>query len=78
MNQEQETVQQTAQETVPSPCQRLCKVEHGICQGCGRTLDEVSQWRLMSNSQKLAVWQRLNNTPFKQLIESGDDQSLSK
>ncbi|MEI6161832.1 MAG: DUF1289 domain-containing protein [Roseococcus sp.] len=27
-----------------SPCVQICKVEAGICQGCGRTLDEITRW----------------------------------
>jgi len=27
-----------------SPCIRICRVEAGICQGCGRTLDEIARW----------------------------------
>jgi uncharacterized protein len=27
-----------------SPCIRVCRVEAGICQGCGRTLDEIARW----------------------------------
>ena len=27
-----------------SPCIRICRVEAGICQGCGRTLDEITRW----------------------------------
>lgn len=46
--------------TVPSPCVRECVVEDNICQGCGRSLEEISQWRLMSDDHKKAVWQRLS------------------
>ncbi len=27
-----------------SPCIRICRVEAGICQGCGRTLEEITCW----------------------------------
>lgn len=29
---------------VASPCIQICRVEAGICQGCGRTLDEITRW----------------------------------
>ena len=27
-----------------SPCIQICRVEAGICRGCGRTLDEITRW----------------------------------
>lgn len=27
-----------------SPCVQICQVEAGICQGCGRTLEEIAGW----------------------------------
>lgn len=27
-----------------SPCIQICRIEAGICQGCGRTLDEITRW----------------------------------
>ena len=44
---------------VPSPCQRLCTVKDDHCEVCGRSLDEIAAWRLMSNDEKRAVLQRL-------------------
>ncbi|MBU3669977.1 MAG: DUF1289 domain-containing protein [Polynucleobacter sp.] len=30
-----------------------------ICQGCGRTLNEVSNWVFFSDEEKAAVWKRI-------------------
>ena len=30
-----------------------------ICQGCGRTLNEVSNWVFFSNEEKTSVWKRI-------------------
>lgn len=49
-------------DVVESPCVRICVVEDEICQGCGRTLDEIADWRIMTNEQKRAVWQRLEKS----------------
>jgi uncharacterized protein len=42
--------------TMPSPCINVCRMERGLCAGCGRTLDEIAQWSVMDNEQKRAVW----------------------
>ena len=46
-------------EVVPSPCIKTCVVEDEHCQGCGRSLDEIAQWRHMSNQEKQKVLDRL-------------------
>ena len=46
-------------DVVPSPCARVCVLEDDVCQGCGRTLEEISRWRVMDNGEKRAVWERL-------------------
>lgn len=34
-----------------SPCNGVCKVEDGICIGCGRTLDEIFQAGLIEEEE---------------------------
>ena len=46
---------------VPSPCKRVCTVIGDHCAACGRTLDEISAWRLMTDKEKKAVWQRIED-----------------
>ena len=41
----------------PSPCIRVCRIERGLCVGCGRTLEEVAGWSRMSDEEKAAVVQ---------------------
>jgi predicted Fe-S protein YdhL (DUF1289 family) len=45
----------------PSPCNDLCRIDPqtGLCEGCGRTLDEISEWGYMTAEQKRAVIERL-------------------
>jgi predicted Fe-S protein YdhL (DUF1289 family) len=40
-----------------SPCISLCILdpEAELCEGCGRSLDEISQWSRMSDEQRRAV-----------------------
>ncbi|MGH1508193.1 DUF1289 domain-containing protein [Ralstonia solanacearum] len=43
-----------------SPCIGICSTLFDeICQGCGRTALEVSNWVFMSNAERNAVWTRI-------------------
>ncbi|YCA80469.1 DUF1289 domain-containing protein [Cupriavidus sp. JZ107] len=43
-----------------SPCIGICSTLFDeICQGCGRTAMEVSNWVFMSDAEKQAVWERI-------------------
>lgn len=42
-----------------SPCVQQCEVEDYTCLGCGRTLDEIRDWSLMTDDEKLKVKERL-------------------
>ncbi len=46
---------------VPSPCQSVCVMHPGTgwCEGCLRTIDEISAWSRMDNTAKRAVWKQL-------------------
>jgi predicted Fe-S protein YdhL (DUF1289 family) len=50
---------------IPSPCKHICILEHNVCIGCSRTSGEISQWRRMTNSQKLEVLERIKNEKEK-------------
>jgi uncharacterized protein len=45
----------------PSPCVNICRMDpvSGLCEGCLRTLDEITQWSTASESRKQAIWQQL-------------------
>jgi len=43
---------------VSSPCIGVCAMnEQGFCEGCYRTIEEISNWWDMTDAQKLAVIQ---------------------
>lgn len=46
---------------VPSPCQSVCVMHPGTgwCEGCLRTLGEISAWGRMDNPARRAVWTQL-------------------
>ena len=40
-----------------SPCVRICTMdaEAGLCEGCGRTLDEIAGWMRMDEAERQAI-----------------------
>lgn len=40
---------------VKSPCIKLCKLQNDVCVGCFRTIDEIKNWRSMTNIEKQEV-----------------------
>lgn len=47
---------------VVSPCQQICQLDPqtGYCIGCLRTLNEIADWLEMSNEEKRAVLEKIN------------------
>lgn len=50
-----------AQVDVVSPCVKLCKIDANtsLCQGCLRTLEEITLWSKASSETKLAIWKKI-------------------
>ena len=46
---------------VPSPCINVCRMDAatGWCEGCLRTLDEITVWSRLDDAGKRAVWAAL-------------------
>ncbi|MEH3117975.1 MAG: DUF1289 domain-containing protein [Methylorubrum populi] len=40
-----------------SPCTKVCVLDAatGLCEGCGRTRDEIGSWGSLSEPQRLAI-----------------------
>lgn len=40
-----------------SPCIRICVIDPAsqLCEGCGRTLQEIAQWSRLSESERRAI-----------------------
>lgn len=40
-----------------SPCIKVCVIEPqtGLCQGCGRSLDEIARWASMTDDERRAI-----------------------
>lgn len=48
------------QSKVESPCISICRYDNEVCVGCGRTVDEVVGWYDMTDDEKQAVLNRLD------------------
>lgn len=44
---------------VKSPCIKICKMKKDTCLGCGRTIDEIKYWVVLSNEEKQIVLDRI-------------------
>lgn len=44
-----------------TPCKSICKVDPHlyVCEGCGRTVEEIRQWTKYSDQQRMDVMKRL-------------------
>ncbi len=42
---------------VSSPCVKICVVDPvgGLCIGCGRTVEEISMWRELAETERVRV-----------------------
>lgn len=47
---------------ISSPCIKDCRVRDNACVGCGRTLEEIRDWSLMTEKEKLKVMERLDES----------------
>lgn len=61
-----------APSTVKSPCTNICKMHPptGWCEGCARTIAEISAWSRADDATRLAILERL--PPRREmLVEQG-------
>ncbi len=47
---------------LPSPCIGICTMSRttGLCDGCTRTMDEIIDWGVASEAEKLQIWMAIN------------------
>lgn len=47
----------------PSPCISICRIDQatGWCEGCGRTLEEIADWPMLTNREKRAILEQLDD-----------------
>ena len=58
-----------------TPCINACLIDprHGLCSGCGRTIDEIAQWSTMTGAARRVVMRRLG----ERLRAIGRDTNLA-
>ena len=46
---------------ISTPCVSFCwsDPDHGLCEGCGRTRDEIASWCFISEDERLAIMAQL-------------------
>jgi len=46
---------------LPSPCIGICQMDRtsGLCMGCHRTIDEITDWSVAPESKKRAIWEEI-------------------
>jgi predicted Fe-S protein YdhL (DUF1289 family) len=49
---------------IQTPCINICKIDPAtrLCEGCGRTLDEIARWGSMSDAERAAI---INELPTR-------------
>ena len=57
---------------VESPCKNVCELDPntGLCLGCKRTVDEIQNWNLKDNKEKMMITKKSQNRDlsFKKII----------
>ncbi len=53
---------------IASPCTKVCIIDprSGLCQGCGRTLDEIGRWTSFSESERDRI---MNELPLRRAAQ---------
>jgi predicted Fe-S protein YdhL (DUF1289 family) len=44
---------------IESPCISVCRYENEVCVGCGRTVDDITNWYDMTDDEKQTVLNRI-------------------
>ncbi|MBZ6076455.1 DUF1289 domain-containing protein [Microvirga puerhi] len=58
-----------------SPCIRVCLLdaETGLCEGCGRTREEIAQWFRLSEEERLRIMAELPERMRQAFALGGSD-----
>ena len=43
-----------------SPCINICKLIDGVCVGCNRTIEKITEWEHYKDSEKESIVKHLN------------------
>jgi predicted Fe-S protein YdhL (DUF1289 family) len=64
---------------VKSPCVAVCKIDYesGYCIGCNRTIEEITNWSILSDQQKKKILTKVKskNTSKQKVFSSNQNES---
>jgi predicted Fe-S protein YdhL (DUF1289 family) len=48
---------------IKSPCKNVCKLDPntGLCLGCKRSIEEINNWNLKDNEEKIIITKKVQN-----------------
>ena len=57
----EESINDFTDQNIPSPCISFCKLdqEKEFCLGCGRTINEIKDWKNLTFEEKYNIIQRV-------------------
>jgi len=55
------TVAKTHSSMIETPCIKICVIDQdtSLCQGCGRSLEEIARWGSFSDEQRRQIMKQL-------------------
>ena len=64
---------------ISSPCLRVCILdpETGLCEGCGRTRDEIARWTSLSEEERLAIMATLDERMRRLLLPAAGQEETA-
>ena len=64
---------------ISTPCLRVCILDpaSGLCEGCGRTRDEIARWGGMSEQERLAIMAGLEERMRRLLLDERASEETS-
>ncbi len=65
---------QRKQRELPSPCISVCRMAFatGLCQGCLRTLEEITAWSRLDDEGKRLIWGQIEQRALAASPVQGD------
>ena len=65
---------QRKERELPSPCVSVCRMAFatGLCQGCLRTLEEITAWSKLDDEGKRAIWGQIEQRALAASPVPGD------
>jgi hypothetical protein len=63
--------------TTPSPCINICKMDgrNGLCQGCLRTIDEITAWSRLDDAGQQHILANVARRRREQAPQESDTRS---